>query len=568
MHKGWITAVGASVLMLSLWSGAASAKTHAQVLLHLSGHQVSQNGQVLLKASSIGLRGNVDYSFRIKTAKSGWHTIRRLNPIRVATLKLRNPGTYWVDAVVIPHVALTHQDWHASRVSAPQIVYAGASASLTISAASVAETGHASLTAKSLGVVDPLYRFVKRSGNGPWTALNPFSRRNTLSPTMSVPGSYQLAVQVQTAGGPVVQSAPVALSVYGQAASIKMTPSQKVWVGDGLETEMLTATVVDAEGDPVTNYNGSGTLSDTNPLGAISQWGTSAASLAAVQSGAHLSLTFVNGQASVVLKAGTRVASDTLTASSTVASNQVLTGSTTVATVAQSATGIMLKALSAYLIANESGNPAHFTAVVTDQAGEPMLSGTYPLTATISGAGQFSNLTAGPDTITYMGAQGPVPITVYSMAGSLGPVALNVSYAGLPSVSAPIQAILGGQPYRMGVSATKTTLQDGQSTTLTLTQLTQSGGVSDPASLDNSGYVVSITTANGTSATGFSLNGVAYTGSAMVFSVATGPNFFYAVSQPLTLAVTTAAPGIYEIIVADADGLWKTSMPLSISIQG
>ena len=563
-----IVALAASVLTLAAWGGGTSAHSRPEVALHLSAHQLTHPGRVIVRARTIGLLGSKRYAFRVKGATGGWRTVRRLNPTLVAGISLDRVGTYSIDAVVQSHCRQPHGVRTQVIVSAPEVIYVGAKVSVSLNASSVG-VGHAvSMTAQAKGIAGPLYRFVMRQGTAPWKPLTAFSPRRVLNTPAEQPGPYQLAVQAKARGGPVLESSPASLSVYGPAARIILTPSQKVWVADGKEMETLTASIVDAQGDLVSNFNGTGSLVDNSPAGAIAKWGETASALTSQASAkADLVLNFVNGKATVVLQSGRRVAQDALVATSSLNSSQTLTGTTTIAAVAQKPSHIALNTSSPYLIANESGNPANYTVALTDQASEPMLTGTYHLTATLIGPGQFHNLSAGPYPITYTGGQGAAPVTVYSMAGSLGPLTLNVQYPGLSKASLTLNAILGGQPYQMGVSAPQTTLKDGQSTTLTLTQLTKTGGVSDPASLDNSGYVVSITNPNGSEASGFALNGSSYAAPTTI-AVATGPNFFYAVSQPVALTVTNAAPGTYLVTVADADGQWKTSQPLTIQVRG
>jgi hypothetical protein len=159
-----------------------------------------------------------------------------------------------------------------------------------------------------------------------------------------------------------------------------------------------------------------------------------------------------------------------------------------------------------------------------------------------------------------------VPVTVYSVAGESGTVTLTVSGTNLTSGSASLTAIFGRQPAQASVTAASTTLTDGQSTVLTVGQVSQNGGPVDPASVNNSGYVITITGANNVPASGFTLNGAAYTGSPVTVAIATGANGFYATSQTVTLGATSALPGTYTIQVAFADVLFRASTPLTITV--
>ncbi len=556
--RGKWGALGAGALLLWGWAGVASAKTHPRVIVKASANLIKPGGKVTLQALAQGLKGPLNFVFREKSATGPWKTIRPMKNKSTMRITLSRPGTYWIEAGVV-----TNKKRRLATFSGPQAIYVGAVPTLKLSQSSVSTGTPQSFTVSAPPVFHPLYQFQYRTSNGPWVAIGPFSKAASTQLSTATPGPYQARAAVKTAGGATIYTAPGVWSVYGQPAAITLTPSQKSLVADGEETEILTASVVDSQGDVVANYNGTGSLTDATPNGAISQWGTSQ-NLAALDPQSSLPLTFVDGMATVELQAGSTVSGDTLTAST--ADN--LQGSATIAAVPQIASKIQLSTQSPDMIANESGNPANYTASVLDQAGYPMLAGSYNLSMTITGPGQFHDLTPGPDALVYTGGQPATPITVYSIAGSLGPVTLTVSGGNLPQSSVTIPAILGGQPAQMGVSAPLTTLQDGQSTTLTLTQLTKTGGVCDPASLDNSGYVVAITDAQGNPASGFSLGGAMYTGQSMSFAVATGPNYFYATSQSVTLTATTATPGQYDIVVADSDGLWKPSNPLVITVQG
>lgn len=555
------TVLSLGVFSLSLGSGLTWAQSHPVVRITGSTLTATPHERVTFSAKSNGT-GPVQFAFRAKGPTGSWKTIGRRGASRDAAFVPGRDGTYWVQALAYPTSGRRKAVW----MSPPAVLYVGPNPSLTASQASVAAGQDITLTAHAPSVSNAQYQFWYRPSAGAWVALDPFSSQNRVSVPLTTAGSYQAKVAVRSPHGAFIASVPLALVAYGAPTKIVLKPSRALWVADGAETETLTATVVDSEGAAVGDYNGSGTLTDAAANGAIAQWGPAAGNMTSTMTASPLALTFVNGSATVVLKAGTQAATDDLTASTTVPSGSVITGSTAITASDQVPTAIGLTSSSQYLIANESGNPANYAAEVLDQVGEPMLSGTYQLTATIQGPGQFQDLTQGPDTVTVLGGTGPATVTVYSIAGSLGPVTLTLSAPSLKPATVTMPAILGGQPYQFGVSAAKTVLTQGESTTLTLTQLTKTGGVSDPASLDNSGYVVSITDSNGAQAAGFSLDGAAYTGSPMEFAVAAGPNFFYAVSQPVTLTVSGAAPGTYNIVVSDADGLWKPSKPLTITV--
>ncbi len=566
MRKWLGAAICAPWIALSLVPAPVSASTLPTLLLTESASSIAMKAPVHLTATAQGLSGPLDYGFWVENPSGHWSELRTMSPNRTYTYTPTAPGTYWLAATVMTQKAFRLRDWKAVRDSLRVPLYVGATAAITPSSASVPINGALTLSGTSANISDALYQFWVETPQGTWIASGHYSSSSTFSPPVGLPGLYRAIVDVKTPGGPYVQSSEVDWHVYGPPSAIQFSQSRSTWVADGAEEEALTASVVDAEGDVVTNYTGAGTITDAMANGALSAWGTDSANLTPIAAGLSTPIAFKNGEATLIVQAGSTTATDTVTGETTTASGAVLSGTGQITALAQVATRIQLTTTSSYLIANESGNPANYAVSVLDQVGEPMLSGTYPLSASIEGPGQFQDLTPGPDSVTYTGGNGATPLTVYSIAALTGPMTLTIAGDNLPSAAVTVPAILGGQPYRMGVSAAQTTLKNGDSTTLTLTQLTSAGGVSDPASLDNSGYVVSITDANGNPATGFTLDGMSYTGPT-TFAVATGPNYFYAVSQPISLTVMGAQPGIYTVTVSDADGLWKPSTPLAITVS-
>lgn len=563
--RAWIgAALALPWVFLSLVPNVAEAKGRAAVIFQMSSHTVQAGQAFRVQASATGISGPVEYAVWIKWPNGHWQALKRMGPERRMALKISKPGTYRIQVRAMSREALWKHQWRDTVNGTPEVIYVGATPVLTASAHSVPIGGSVSLKAKDPAIPQPLFQFRVKTPKGTWITT-PWEKAAKAQETWSTPGAYDAVVAVKATGGPAIESSPVAFTVYGPATHLAFQPSRSTWVADGKETETVSVKALDAEGDTVSNLNGSGTLTDTRGAGAISAWGSHASSLEGLYS--PLPLTFKNGVARVTLQAGSVVGSDRLTAATTnVAGSGALTGTTTIKTVAQQASAIQLAALNSYLIANESANEADYRVAVVDQVGEPMLSGTYSLSATIKGPAQFEGFGQGPNTVTYTGGAGATPLAIYSVAAETGQVTLVLSYHGLKPASSSLPAVLGGQPYRMGVSTSTPTLATGQSATLTLTQVPKNGGLPDPASLDNSAYVVGITDKNGNPAAGFDLAGAPYY-QPVSFSVATGPNEFYAVSQTVSLTDVSAAAGQYDIVVSDGDGLWKPSVPLEVTIR-
>ncbi|NMP22907.1 hypothetical protein [Sulfobacillus harzensis] len=566
--RGWKgAAMGVPWVLLSLLPNMAEAQARPTVWFHLSSTNVRVRQVVTINAGEQGLKGPEDDALWMKAPNGHWQALYHMGPASRFSVRFSRPGTYTLQVRIMPRQALWKHLWKETQYSAPQVVYVGGSVSLSPSVDSAAKGTTVKLAASDSHIAHPLYQFHIKT---PQSAIitTPFQKAADFAHAWSMPGVYRAWVDVKTPGGPAVQSRPVAFDVYGPAVGIRFHQGQHQWVADGTETETLAMAVVDAEGDVVSNFNGTGTLTDTTAAGAVSAWGPSPRALSSLYQGMSLPLAFKNGMANMTLQAGSAVAADALEASAAEDPHgPSLSGKATIATEAQKAAAIKLTALDTYLIANESANEADYQVSVVDQVGEPMLSGTYTLAATIQGPAQFEGFGQGPNTVTYTGGAGPTPLTIYSIAAETGKVTLRLSGSGFKTVSTSLPAVLGGQPYRMGVSALPAILSNGQTATLTLTQVTKSGGLPDPASLDNSAYVVSITDANGNPAQGFTLDGAPYTGP-VSFPVAPGANDFYAVSQTVALQAVDVSPGKYTIVVSDQDGLWKPSTPFVITVKG
>lgn len=143
---------------------------------------------------------------------------------------------------------------------------------------------------------------------------------------------------------------------------------------------------------------------------------------------------------------------------------------------------------------------------------------------------------------------------------------LTARVAGLPTATSVVQAVLGGQPYQESLSAANLTVKAGNSTTVTLTQVTKTGGLSDPASLNNDGYLISASNQQGQAVGGLSINGISLA-TPVTVPMAVGPNWFYAMKQNVTLSVgNNVAPGTYMLTVSDPLNILQPSKTLIITI--
>lgn len=562
MRSWFIAALVLPVTCLASWGSSVLAKDFPSVRVIASDSVVSANHRVMVNCSVAGLSGARDYAYWIKTPAGKWQRIQSMSAQAQDSFIPNQAGTYWIQARVISHGAYVKRDWKQEVNSPLYALYVGPPPTLSTSNADGPVQGELTLTGTAASVSQPLYQLWIRSGvQGAWQKWGSPTSTAKWSVVPTTSGPLEARFSVQTPGGLAIDSNTVTYTAFGLPTALSIAGPTTPLVADGEDTREITVSVRDSQGDLVANFNGNGTLIDTQAV-SIGKWGSSPESLN--QPNGALPLEFKNGVATIWIQAGTEVATDQLSAEVSDGDNRIQ-GDTSVASVAPVATAIRVTSKDTFLIGNESGIPVTDMVSVVDQVGNNMLTGTYNLTANISGPGQFPNMSAGPQPLSYDALQGPLAVTVWSIAGGLGPVDLTVSGNNLQTGSLTMPAILGGQPYRMGVSAATTQITNGESTLLTLTQLTKEGGVCSPGSLDNGGYVVSITASNGEPASGFTLDGAPYQGS-LNFPVAYGQDGFYAVSQTVSLGVTTASPGLYTVTVADGDGVFKPSQPLIIQV--
>ena len=351
------------------------------------------------------------------------------------------------------------------------IAAAPASVSATAANASVAPGQADTLTAV---VKDKAGNTLTSSQLQPYTISYQVTGTNASSATVNngtfiatQPGNYSVTVSVS--GGVLTQpvTGTATVGVYGAPAAIKLAAKSSTIVADGAATDTITATVVDANGIPVGNYNGAVTLTDTNAA-------TQIVDAAGSPSPASMTVNATNGVATFTIQSinGNAGATDTLTASASNNGAALTSATTTISAIAQVATSISATASSAYLISNAAGNEDTVSAVVDDQAGNPMLSGAYSLSFALTGPATFLDGTTGPETAAFFGNGTTSPAgaveTVESEQGLSGTITVTVTGTGLAAGSATITENISGPPAKLAATAAAATIASGQPDAITV----------------------------------------------------------------------------------------------------
>ncbi|AEJ39594.1 hypothetical protein TPY_1404 [Sulfobacillus acidophilus TPY] len=492
-------------------------------------------------------------TYWIQYPNNRWLALPGSGPLQDASWTVPGTGSYVVDAAV-------RFGGDKSIITTPTAVVFSHSTLAWASVPTALALGQNMTVATSaVAVANPVYQLWFETPSGVWQSAGGFGESPQWTLPLAQEGQYHLIVYAKPLNADdnaasLLGGRTAVVNAYGTPSQLVEEPAQPL-VADGIDRQTFQWAIEDRAGDVVPTANGVATLNWLAPPGTIGN-GTTA------ETDGQAPLVFHQGLAEMTVQSGKDTGSINWHVQWENLSGQ---GAWTV--VQPQATTVGISAPDTPYIANESGNPAVFNVTVLDQVGNPMPTGIYHLTAGImGGTGQFHDLTQGPDAITVDGGQPPTPVTVYSIAGSLGPMTLTVSGDGLPMSSSTIQAVLGGQPEQMGVTASSPQLTPGQPITLTLTQLTSTGGVVDPASVDNAGYTVTVINSQGNGVgAGFLLGGVPYTGPVTI-PIAVGPNDFYAIAQTVTLDAVDVSPGTYIVIVSDPSGLWKSSTPLKLTV--
>lgn len=349
---------------------------------------------------------------------------------------------------------------------------------------------------------------------------------------VSAAGSYQVTATVDG-----VTSAPFTVTAFGAAAGLTVKPAMATLPANGNSTDNVVVQVVDANGNPVSNYNGTVAVTDTAGMLWNSTTNAYTNNLGNV--------TVTNGQATVAVKAGVQVGlTDTITATDltsngvvlNTASGSAVSQTATITTVPQVATSLSISAATP-VVENNVASSDVVSAQVLDQAGFPMLTGTYPVTFSVSGQGLINGGTTNV-TGVYVGngdaaAPSSVPVTAWSEQGVTGSITVTAASAGLNSVSTSIKSVVVGSPVALQLGAPSGSVASGSSTTLST------------AVVDQNGYPTSLPAGDTITAT-VTQNGAATTGATATYG-----------NGEVTFTGTTA--GTYTVTLSDSLGLLKSA---------
>lgn len=371
----------------------------------------------------------------------------------------------------------------------------------------------------------------------------------------SQPGNY--AVTGTTATG---ATASTVVHVFGAPTALAITAPSSITANGASETA-VTVKVLDANGNLVANNQDSITLTSSNQ---------GVATVVASPESAS------GGIATFTLKSGSVIGvSTTLTATDS-ARTPNLTATASVEGASQVATAIKVTAQSAFVENNDGSGTDVFTAVVTDQSGNPLTSGVYQINFSISGAsgvtfsgGQTSYTTSYVGNSSGTGAT----VTVDAAQAATGSFTVTASTptSGVSSGSASAQAVTVGAPAALEItqSATSVTADTVAASTSTATG---AADVLTVTAVDAHGYPVlwtgtaEVTELINGSAGNLKLNGVTPNSQngtvAVSFSSASSATVYVSAAA----AVGQNAAGTYQFSASDNAGILHASSAAALTV--
>jgi hypothetical protein len=376
----------------------------------------------------------------------------------------------------------------------------------------------------------------------------------------SAPGTYTVTASYEG------QTATAQVVVYGQAAAVKLSVPSSL-VANKYSTGTVTATVVDANGNAVTNFTGSATLhfdTHNNAFAFVPSTDTSPAYGDGSVTTLDQTIKFTNGVATFTVIAGqTPGVTDKIELQNLVDNNGVAVSgyqpaSATITTVAQTPTSISVKPESNYVETNDGSGKVTFDVNVLDQNGQPMLGGTYSLTGAITGGGKFDadGTTSGETIVVSGGAK--TQVVVDAPKGVNGTYTLTVTGNGLTTGSGSVTAAVAQTPAKLTTtvdSASSSSFVEGKGSIVIDFGTADANGVSTSTGLvAGHTYALYITDKNGNAFTPtVTIKGGSHDGSPAT-PTADGTGFVIpADATGVTIQDTSKQPdaGTYSVVLKD-----------------
>jgi len=513
----------ASALTLAsslLWMGllpatALAAESPAplqeSVVLHASGSAAPVGGTTTFTATVQNPTGVPEFQWWVETPSGRWVDAQNYSPRGSFTLTTPQPGDYLVAVDVLSEQQVAAGDWSQAHTSPTEGVFVDSSVQISTSVSSVPVGHTVTVTAQAHNIFAPLYQFWVGTPDGhggfSWSQSGAYSENAQYTFTVSQPGLYRVVAFAKSpdaannAAGALMSPVLASLTAFGPADQVVLSDAKATLVANGAATDQVTATVEDAEGQRVANFNGTIAISPS-PADAVTlspglSQGTDGTVYAVASGQAIFQVTGVSGASGpVTLNPDHLVLAP---GSGSLAAN-IAYHATTLTLAAPSASLITLSAQPPDLATTPTAFATQVTVGLEDASGMP-LTATVPryIDLTLTGPGSFSASSV-QRTLTVLirpgqqaaqvpvwdtlGGDGTLSITA-SSPGLISPPALLIptypvgAPAGLTVTRAPVS---GGTQYTISVvDANGQVIPDGLGSSAALTVSDDTAALNEPA---------------------------------------------------------------------------------------
>ncbi|MCY0899330.1 MAG: hypothetical protein OWU33_10430 [Firmicutes bacterium] len=518
-------ALGSSMMLMSMIpAGSVFAATSASPNPYITSVTTTVSGDTATGSAVSKPAGlHIWYQFRVETPSGHWFIARRFGPTDTYTFvpPVSSSGTWYIEAYALTQYQVGKKLWKYQVASTSPVALAAPVSKLVmqgVPTTDIATNDMITLTAvpeNSSGTT------VTTTTQATWTVTTS-SGVTTSGATVQALASGDRALFDATTPGDYTVTATLGtlttsatIDVFGEASAVQISPAAATLVADGSATDTITATVVDSNGNVVSNFNGTAMVSVTGVSSVTANTST---------------VTFTNGVGSFTIS-GTATGTETVSvmdltpASGSTESSTISYGSATVTLTAPVATGLMISPTTATMLAAPDQSQS-LSVNLVDELGNLMptnfATGFDVVTLNIVGPGSFvqGNASATSETV-YVAAGLPANVMIYDPTGASGTILVTASASGLTEGIARIEAEPIGLPATIAVTGTTGT------TTVALTSSTNKINLS--AGTQYAQYTITLEDANGTpvpapAAETFAVTDNAVTGVAYVLeATANGP---------------------------------------------
>ncbi|WP_020375369.1 hypothetical protein [Sulfobacillus thermosulfidooxidans] len=264
-------AMASATAVLALFPLTAFAASNTPVLM--ASTKIATAGQsVTYTVEDPAASSSTEYQFWVEQPSGQWTIAKNYSLSDQLTLSNVKAGTYEVVAYALSKSAVQAHDWTMAMATSPDSLYVNASVTLNVvtkTSSSGAVT--ATVTVNAVNIGNAVYQLWWKTPAGNWHANGAYQIVNTFTLPLTEPGTYEFVAFAKPPAAlsnnvGALASAPVSISMSTPAEKVTLSPAVS-----GLHTgsdgvDPVTVSVVNAQGQLISNFNGSVSVSDSEGL--------------------------------------------------------------------------------------------------------------------------------------------------------------------------------------------------------------------------------------------------------------------------------------------------------------